>query len=70
MQAYATPQHMTAAAQARRRAVSGLFDRAACTLDEAMASAEAMTSAMEQEGRLLKAPLLFPQRPNDQSFAK
>lgn len=56
----ATPRHMRADAQERRRAAARLFDRAAQSFDEACASAEAMTSTMELEGRLMHAPLLYP----------
>lgn len=61
MQTYTTPRHMTAASQARRRAAARLFDLAAQSLDEAFVSAEATAKAMEREGRLMQAPLLFPQ---------
>ncbi|MFY2658163.1 hypothetical protein ACOTC5_29375 [Achromobacter xylosoxidans] len=61
MQTCPTPHHMTAASQARRRAAARLFDQAAQSLDEAFVSAEATAKAMEHEGRLMQAPLLFTQ---------
>lgn len=45
-----------AMASMRRQKAAEMFDRAAQTLEEATASASAMASAMEQEGRLMKAP--------------
>lgn len=45
-----------AMASQRRQKAADMFDRAAQTLEEATASATAMVNAMEQEGRLMKAP--------------
>lgn len=46
----------TAMASKRRQKAADMFDRTAQTLEEATASATAMVNAMEQEGRLMKAP--------------
>lgn len=47
----------TAMASQRRQKAADMFDSAAQTLEEATASATAMANAMEQEGRLMKAPM-------------